>query len=53
MNTMMNEKGDFNLVRVHRGPIAMFPIQGDIAGTESATGFFRLLMSDMPTGTFY
>ena len=53
MNTMMNERGNFNLVRVHRGPIAMFPIQGDIAGTASATGFFRLLMSDMPTGTLY
>jgi len=53
MNIMVNERGDFNLVRVHRVPIAMFPIQGDIAGTASATGFFRLLMSDMPTGTFF
>ena len=51
MNTMVNEKGDFNLVRVHRVPIAMFPIQGDTSGTESVTGCIRLLMSGMPTGT--
>ena len=52
MNTMMNKRGDFNLVRVHVVPIAMFSIQGDTAGTERATGCIRQLMSGMPTGCF-
>ena len=52
MNTMMNKRGDFNLVRVHVVPIAKSPIQGDTAGTERATGCIRQLMSGMPTGIF-
>ena len=35
MNTMMNKRGDFNLVRVHVVPIAMSPIQGDTADGKS------------------
>ena len=52
MNTMMNKRGDFKIVRVHVVPIAMSPIQGDTAGMERATGCIRQLMSGMPTGNF-
>jgi len=50
---MMNKAGDFTTVHVHIVPIAMSPIQEDTAGTEGATGCIVLLMSAMPTGSFF
>jgi len=53
MNTMMNTRSDFNLVRVHIVSIAMSPIQGGTVGTERVTSCIRLLMSGMPTGPLF
>jgi len=47
---MINKKVHFILVRVHRVPIAMFPIQGDTAATGRVTSCIRHPMSVMPTG---
>ena len=53
VNKTTYARAHFNIMRINTVPIAMSPIQGDTAGTKRAIGCNCLLMSAMPTGSFF